>query len=72
MKRSVLTLLFLLCISFFSCVSVEKQETDSTKENEALKIKLEATEAQLLNVRAELSKCKGESVLIQKDSLVEE
>lgn len=53
-------LLFYFVSSCFilSCASNVEQKPDCT-EVEELKIKLDATEAQLLNVRAELSKCKG-------------
>lgn len=42
-----------------NCKEKCTKEKDSPKELEAIMIKLEATEAQLLNVSAELSKCKA-------------
>lgn len=51
----------------------EEAENDpktETKKEEDLKVKLNATEAQLLNVQVELAKCKGDSLAI--DSLLRE
>jgi uncharacterized protein YcfL len=57
-----LTLIVLLTSFIFSCCSSDNQEQINQQEElnkkiELLSIKLEATEAQLLNINIELSKC---------------
>lgn len=56
----------LLFIGLSACqTTAEKNNLGQPTENQELKelqIKLNATEAQLLNVRAELAKCKGDSI----------
>lgn len=50
----------ILLISLFAISCQQKNEdTALQKRVEELEIKLEATEAQLLNISTELSKCKG-------------
>ncbi len=53
---SIFTLLVIACQQ-----PCPEQNTEADKEIERLKIKLEATEAQLINVSAELSKLKSDS-----------
>ena len=64
MKYSIIFLFFLF--GLFACNKVEQKspETNSNdkEEIEALNLKLDATEAQLYNVRVELAKCKGDSL----------
>lgn len=50
-----------------SCSPKEKQVPESA-EIENLKLQLEATENQLLNIRTELARCKG-AITVVKDSL---
>ncbi len=56
----------LMFIGLSACKApAEKNDSEQATENQELKelqIKLNATEAQLLNVRAELAKCKGDSI----------
>lgn len=69
-----------ICLFSFSllaaCSNCEKPKENtsavSVEEFNELKVKLNATEAQLLNVRTELVKCKGDSIPnlnTSKDSL---
>lgn len=48
-------------------IEVEKETQIDSTELQNLKVKLNATEAQLLNIQVELAKCKGDSLAI--DSL---
>lgn len=72
-KLATATLLFLSLIALNAC---QQNDNESTTENnkqsesealKALKVKLNATEAQLLNIQVELAKCKGDSLAM--DSL---
>lgn len=62
------SIFFLIC--FAACNSESPAVTHSTddqehsKEIESLQIKLDATEAQLLNIRSELALCKGDSATV--------
>jgi hypothetical protein len=69
MKNLIILSSIALMISCGSeCEKSCKKPIDSNSEIETLTIKLEATEAQLLNVSAELSKCKGtDSSFIKND-----
>ena len=58
MKKHLIILPAIALLMSCSSNCKDKCTKDSSKEIEAMKIKLEATEAQLLNVSAELSKCK--------------
>ncbi len=67
------TFLFFITVAFVACQpsekkkEVEKEVITDSKEVEDLKVRLNATEAQLLNIQVELAKCKGDSLAI--DSL---
>ncbi|MEQ8623797.1 MAG: hypothetical protein RJQ00_08305 [Vicingaceae bacterium] len=57
---------FFLFLGLFACNQVEEKKPVTKAEDqeaiEALNLKLDATEAQLYNVRVELAKCKGDSL----------
>ncbi len=57
MKKLILISTALLIFMLMSC---DKKETDTNEAIKELEVKLTATEAQLINVSAELAKCKGE------------
>jgi hypothetical protein len=67
MIKPLLVITF-LSVALSSCTSPcgDIKHEQSIKE---LQIKLNATEAQLLNVRAELSRCNGDSIMPLKDSI---
>lgn len=72
MKRLKISLATLLFISLIACNEKTKKEyhtehDDFKAEIEEMKTKLEATEAQLLNVSAELSELKNE---LKNDSII--
>ncbi len=72
MKRLQINLATLLFISLVACNETTKKEYHADHENfkqeiEGMKTKLEATEAQLLNVSAELSELKNE---LKSDSII--
>lgn len=70
-KIKTTTALLFAAITLVACQPNEKKKVaNESKAVEDLKIKLNATEAQLLNVRVELAKCKGDSLAI--DSLIHE
>ena len=52
------TCCYIIAIIALSACSKPCDQNTNAKELDALKVKLDATEAQLLNVSAELSKCK--------------
>lgn len=56
MKKPILITTALIAFMLMSC---DKKVTDTNEAIKELEVKLTATEAQLMNVSAELSKCKG-------------
>lgn len=56
MKKPILITTALLTFMLMSC---DKKVTDTNESIKELEVKLTATEAQLMNVSAELAKCKG-------------
>jgi len=64
MKYFSLSIIFFLCLSACNQVEEKKSAINSEEQEtiEALNLKLDATEAQLYNVRVELAKCKGDSL----------
>jgi hypothetical protein len=74
MSRIIKSVAFLfITIAFVACQQteqkkeIEKEIQVNAEEVADLKVKLNATEAQLLNIQVELAKCKGDSLAI--DSL---
>tara|TARA_R110002049_G_scaffold283996_3_gene464511 strand:- start:121 stop:354 length:234 start_codon:yes stop_codon:yes gene_type:complete len=67
MKNPIIITLAFIAITFVSCenATVESNNNDAIKE---LEIKLTATEAQLINVSAELARCKGTDESSEVDS----
>lgn len=68
MKKPILITTALIAFILMSCV---KQVTETDEAIKELEVKLTATEAQLMNVSAELAKCKGvdESMFIDSTQL---
>ena len=56
MKKPILITTALIAFILMSC---DKKVTDTNEAIKELEVKLTATEAQLMNVSAELAKCKG-------------
>lgn len=69
----LISTLFLTATIWMACqpadknVEIETETQIDSSELQNLKVKLNATEAQLLNIQVELAKCKGDSLAI--DSL---
>lgn len=64
MKYSIISFFLFLGLSACNQVEEKKPAVNSEEKDsiEALSLKLDATEAQLYNVRVELAKCKGDSL----------
>lgn len=68
-----LSIIFIAASFWLACqpadknVEIETETQIDSSELQNLKVKLNATEAQLLNIQVELAKCKGDSLAI--DSL---
>lgn len=63
----IATSFWLACQPSDQNIKVKKETQIDSTELQNLKVKLNATEAQLLNIQVELAKCKGDSLAI--DSL---
>jgi len=64
MKKSFLPITLLLALAACNNCTEDKNniEINESEKVEELQHKLDATEAQLLNIRTELAKCKGDSL----------
>ena len=65
--NKLISISFLMLLFTVSCktnteVKIERSTDSRLKEIEDLELKLEATEAQLLNIRTELAKCTGDTI----------
>lgn len=71
MTRSIpYVLLFILVITLYACSSCDERPKMNTELKEriaALEIQLDATEAQLLNIKTELSNCMEDRTLLKKN-----
>lgn len=66
MKKPIVIAIAFIAITLVSCENkTVETNNDAVKE---LEVKLTATEAQLINVSAELARCKGETESIEVDS----
>ena len=65
MKNPIMNTLTLFSLFLASCVTPLNNNNEAIKE---LEVKLTATEAQLINVSAELARCKGDIETTEIDS----